>query len=113
MAGKSGVPELVVGKLDTGASRTMLNFNTAKALGIDDPMTSFLSEGTAYAANDSEIQYYVHRVIAFATDSTGREIRLVLKAGFSDDVKRNLFGVDWLDYVCIAVDKKRIHLLAD
>ena len=111
MAGASGNFRWVIGKIDTGASLTLLTFDTAEILGIDDPTQGFMREGTAVAANSESFPYYTHRVIVSVPNPSGSDLMLVLEAGFADVLPRNLFGVDWLDSVCIAVDKQKVYLL--
>ena len=95
MAGPGGAPMPVIGKVDTGASRTVLNFDTA---------------GTA---TDAPFDYYVHQVLVTVVDEQENSVFFPLKAAFAEKVKRNLFGVDWLDHVCLAVDREAVHLLRD
>ena len=113
MAGPGGGPRPVIGKVDTGASRTVLNFDTAADLGIADPKVGAISRGTARTATDVPFDYYVHRVMVTVADDQGNPVFLPLEAAFAEKVKRNLFGVDWLDHVCLAVDSEAVHLLRD
>jgi len=113
MAGPSGVFETVQGKVDTGAFATMLTFATASTLGIVDPAANPIRGGTAQAADGASFTYYVHRVIVSVHNAPGEDLALVLEAGFAAGVSRNLFGVDWLKYVCVAIDSQRVHLLRD
>jgi len=111
MAGASGEFVSVTGKVDTGASRTMLNFATAGALGIDDPTSSPLLTSIARTATDEEFQYYVHLVSVRIRDDGGETIDFPLQAAFAERVTRNLFGVDWLRHLCLAVDSQAVHFL--
>ena len=113
MAGAAGVFEIVRGKLDTGASITMLTFPTASTLGIGDPTVNHIRQGTAEAANGESFPYYVHRVIVSVPNPGGENLLLVMNAGFAREVQRDLFGIDWLRYVCVAVDRQQVHLLRD
>lgn len=113
MVGMSGTSQLVIGKLDTGAFMTMLSSDTAGILGIEDIQKSALREGTAWAANDKKIPYYVHSLLVNIPNAVGEDLRFPLQAGFSDKIRRNLFGIDWLNHMCIAVDSEEVHLLRD
>ncbi len=113
MAGQAAVFKSVVGKVDTGASRSMLGFATANALGIDDPETSPLTTGTARTATDELLPYYVHRVMVRIGNGVGEPIVFPLRVAFADRVKRNLFGIDWLRHLCLAVDLQAVHFLKD
>jgi len=113
IAGPGGGARPVIGKVDTGASRTVLNFDTAEDLGIPDPKAGAIGEGTARTATDTGFEYYVHHVMVELADDQGNSVHFPLKAAFAEKVKRNLFGVDWLPHVCLAVDRKAVHLLRD
>jgi len=106
-------PELIVGKLDTGASITMLTFDTATILGLGDPTTGGLRTRMASTASDQKFPYYVHRVLVTVPSPTGQDLNFPLEAGFAKEVKRNLFGVDWLAHMCVAIDSEQVHLLRD
>jgi hypothetical protein len=107
-----GVFVPVVGKMDTGAARTMLTFDTAKALGLTDPTRSASRQGTARTATDEIVPYYVHPL--WLRVSEGRQsVLFPLLAAFAERLKRNLFGIDWLDHVCLAFDREAVHLLRD
>ena len=113
MSGPAGRYIAVKGKVDTGAFRTILNFDTADALGIGDPTSSPLETRTARTATDEVFPYYVHPIsVRFAGDS-GEPIAFLLEAPFADRVKRNLFGLDWLEHLCLAVDRQAVHFLKD
>jgi len=43
----------------------------------------------------------------------GQTIRFPLKAAFAQELKRNLFGLDWLASLCLAVDRQAVHFLRD
>ena len=74
MVGASGEFVSVMGKVDTGAFRTMLSFATAGALGIDDPTSSAEPKRTARTATNAPLDYYVHRVAVRIADSSGETI---------------------------------------
>jgi hypothetical protein len=103
----------VVGKVDTGAFNTSLQMETAANMGITDPKGTCLKEVVGYTANGAPIKFYVHQVIVKVTDLSGDEVTMVLYPGFADRLKNNLFGRDWLNHFCLAVDFARIHLLRD
>lgn len=113
MAGMLGIRQPVIGKLDTGAFMTMLSSNTARTLGIQDIEVSTLRKGTAKAANDADLPYYVHLLIVSIPNPAGEDVLFPLEVGFSNSVTRNLFGIDWLNHMCIAVDRAQVHLLRD
>ena len=113
MAGASGEFAPVVGKVDTGAFRTMLDFATAQALGIENPVASAQQQGTAQTATGEPFPYYVHSILVQVSDAIGPSIVFPLMVAFSDKVKRNLFGVDWLHHLCLAVDRQAVHFLKD
>jgi hypothetical protein len=108
-----GLRRPVAGKLDTGAFATMLTFATAQVLGIFDPKSGFLRRSTAYAANGQAFFYYVHRLIVSVSNPSGPDLSFPLEAGFAEELKRNLFGVDWLRHMCVAIDRQKVHLLRD
>ena len=113
MAGPGGGARPVIGKVDTGAFRTVLNFDTAADLGIADPKVGAIGKGTARTATNAPFDYYVHRLMVTVADDQGNPVFLPLEAAFAEKVKRNLFGVDWLPHVCLAVDNEAVHLLRD
>ncbi|MFO8009061.1 MAG: hypothetical protein R6V05_15150 [Candidatus Brocadiia bacterium] len=112
MAGPSGEFVTVVGKVDTGASRTMLNADTAQALGMAD-MTSSARQATAVTATGQSFPYYPHRVLVRIGTNHTTPIDFPLQAGFAHEVKRNLFGIDWLIHLCLAMDAEAVHFLRD
>ena len=105
--------QLVIGKLDTGADRTMLPFHTARALGLLEPTRNFIRAGETKAANGSKIPFYVHEIWVYIVFSNGQALEFQLQAGFSNDLRRTLFGKDWLKHLCIAIDRNNVHLLRD
>jgi hypothetical protein len=113
MAGSTDLFVYVTGKVDTGAFRTMLTFDTARRLGIEDPAQTSLGTGTARTATGEPIAYYVHIVSVRASEGTKQPIEFPLKAAFADRIQRNLFGVDWLAHLCLAVDSAAVHFLRD
>ena len=113
MAGERGTFEPVIGKLDTGAFMTMLSSETARTLGIQDIGVSHLRKDTAKTANDTDLPYYVHLLLVSIPNPAGADVQFPLEAGFSDKIRRNLFGIDWLNHMCVAVDSAQVHLLRD
>lgn len=111
LAGASGGFVPVTGKVDTGAFRTMLNFATADALGIEHPTSPGGPSGTAHTATGEAFDYYVHRVAVRISDDSGETIDFLLRAAFAERVVRNLFGLDWLRHLCLAVDTQAVHFL--
>ena len=111
LAGASGGFVPVTGKVDTGASRSMLNFATASALGIDDPTLAAERKGTARTATDQEFDYFVHRITVRIAGGSGETIDFLLRAAFAERVARDLFGLDWLAHLCLAVDTQAVHFL--
>jgi len=113
MAGTAGEFVPVLGKVDTGAFRTVLRFSAAQALGIPDPTLSPLRKGSAHTATGEQFAYYVHSVLVKIEDGNGQRIVFPLQAAFSDRVSRNLFGADWLAHICLAVDSRAVYFLKD
>ena len=111
MAGASGEFVSVMGKVDTGAFRTMLSFATAGALGIEDPASPAAPRGTARTATNEKFDYYVHRVTVQIAGNSGEMIDFLLQAAFAERIGRNLFGLDWLGHLCLAVDTQAVHFL--
>jgi len=113
MAGAAGRFVAVPGKVDTGAFRTMLTFEVGRELGIDDPSSNALATGSAQTATDQPFAFYVHRVLVHIADGPGQSIVFPLDAAFAGQLKRNLFGTDWLRHLCLAVDRQGVHFLKD
>ena len=102
----------VTGKVDTGAVGTMLTFQEAHRLGIDNPVLPAPS-GTARTATDERFPYYVHDISVQIPTDTGEPIEFAMQAAFAERVKRNLFGIDWLQHLCLAVDRQAVYFLRD
>jgi len=113
MAGASTEFVPVIGKVDTGAFRTMLSFETAERLGIHDPTSSARRTATAHTATGEPFRYWVHVVSIRIAGGAEGAIEFPLMAAFADQVERNLFGVDWLEHLCLAVDRQAVHFLKD
>jgi len=111
MAGRNPAFLPVIGKVDTGAVRTFLDFTTAKTLGIDDPTTGYKSQGKARTATDEEFDYFVHTVLVRIADTGSPGVMFPLDAAVAAKVNRNLFGADWLRNVCLAFDSAAVHFL--
>ena len=103
----------VLGKLDTGAFRTLLTFKTAHSLGIDRPAECPTGPRTASSATGHRFTYYVHPVMVRIDGATDELIEFPVDAGFSEGIQNNLFGIDWLGEVCIAIDREAIYFLRD
>lgn len=101
----------VLGKMDTGTTRTALDFSTAYALGITNPTLGYLTIETVKTATNQEIDCYVHQVLARVRTAGGSERTLQLYPGFAREIRRNLFGMDWAVVFCIAVDSRKVCLL--
>ncbi len=113
MAGPTLQFQPVIGKVDTGAFRTMLNAATARLLGIDDISKNAIHSGVAKSATGHDIRYYVHPVQVRLSDATGQRFGFRLQTAFSNDIRNNLFGVDWLRHLCVAIDSSSVFFLAD
>ena len=113
MAGPSHQFLAVTGMVDTGAFRTMMDFETAQRLGIGDPASCPLDVGVAETATGEELEYYVHLVRARMAPAMGEPIEFAFLAAFARHVRENLFGRDWLEHVCLAFDCEAVHFLRD
>jgi predicted aspartyl protease len=111
MARPQGFFKAVVGKLDTGAAMTVLSFQTAIFLGIPDPTVGFLVKKDLQTATGRSVKCYVHRVSVCIPNPAGRDLTFVLAAGFTEKLPTNLFGMDWMSHICVAVDRQRVHAL--
>lgn len=102
----------VSGKLDTGTTFTMLTFSTARQLGID-PGSFPLELVPRKSATGGDIRYFTHSVVVWISEvsALGSSFRIgfTVEAGFSKDINGNLFGLDWLDNLCIALDGGAMH----
>jgi hypothetical protein len=110
--GDSDVFVTVDGKADTGAFRTMLTFETAQRVGV----RSLLAEApakTARTATGEPFSYREHLVSVRIGDPDGEVIEFPFVAAFAERVKRNLFGMDWLAHLCLAVDSRAVYFLQD
>ena len=103
----------VVGKIDTGATNSVLDFDTARILGIKNPKKDYLSVKTYYTASDQPLTCYVHQVMARLTNREGLEYQFTIRPGFGAKIARNLFGMDWTWHFCLALDRQEVHLLRD
>ena len=113
MAGPAGIYQPVAGKLDTGAFMTILTFATGGALGMGDPKIGALHQGSAQAANGGPLDYYVHHVAVRVRNPMGPDLEFLLEAGFAPAMSLDLFGIDWVRHVCVAIDARQVHLLKD
>lgn len=113
MAGPSGEFQPVIGKMDTGADLTILDESTARRLGIGKIDDKASRSGVAESATGGLINYHVHPVGVRLVDPTLELVLFAIEAGFSKDIRLNLFGKDWLDSICIALDSRLVFFLAD
>ena len=103
----------VFGKMDTGAFRTTLDFKTAGSLGINDPTRGCIAKGTAHTVTGEAIPYFVHKVFVQVRGIASPPILFELEAAVAERVKGNLFGVDWLENLCLAFDSASVQFLRD
>lgn len=99
----------VEGKVDTGADCTALRESTGVALGIADIMSG--DPFNLYTANGQAMQGYVHSVFIELRGSPRGNMTFPINAVFSAEVEHNLFGRDWLKYVCIGMDHNSAHFM--
>ena len=105
--------EPVIGKVDTGAFRTILNRETADILGIELPPDDSPDAKKARTATGKSFKYFEYSIYFCFSNKQGEPLTFPVRAGFSRKIVNNLFGVDWLNYVCLGIDKESIHLLKD
>jgi hypothetical protein len=103
----------VIGRVDSGAFITGLRMDTAANLGIRDPKRGYVRRFTGHTANGEAMQFYVHEVLVKVTSTDGESMSFVIYPGFAEGLRLNLFGRDWLDHFCFAIDCSRVHLLRD
>lgn len=103
----------VIGKVDSGASFTGLRMDTAANLGIRDPKSGYIRTFTGHTANGEAMEFYVHKVLVRVTSTDGKSMSFVISPGFAEGLTMNLFGRDWLEHFCFAIDCSRVHLLRD
>lgn len=113
MSRTGGEYRQVSGKVDTGSPCTILNYDAARDLGIAHPGDSPGRTGLGRTATGDAFEYHIHDVWVRIEDQAGARIEFPLEAGFSPDVRNNLFGLDWLQHLCLAVDGEAVHLLQD
>lgn len=110
VVGPSFRPVPVFGKFDTGASLTMLTATTGQELGIADIRTGKRAPALR-TADGTPIEAYIHPVQIRLRDGTnGRPLAFQLDAAFAIKAQRNLFGIDWLRYGCLGVDREAVYL---
>jgi len=104
---------LIVGKMDTGASRTVLTFETARRLGMDDRVLSRDEERekkSLHCANGVEIPYAEEQILVRISESNRTPpIVFYLDCAFSSAVKYDLFGMDFVETLCLVVDREAVH----
>ncbi len=101
----------IPGKLDTGASRTVLTLSDAETLGIRRPCRSALSKEELHAANKTKLTCYFHRVTLRVGANQGTQIQFPLVVGVAKKLSHTLFGFDWTWHCCLAIDATSVHLL--
>jgi predicted aspartyl protease len=112
MAGPSTIFRPVIGKVDTGADRTMLTLNTARTLGIMDPADGALEEKAFTLANGQKLLCHTHTISVDLSTLDQTIPRFLVYAGVSDKLVNNLFGREWLTGgMCIAFESEKVHFL--
>jgi hypothetical protein len=91
----------------------MLSAETAKALGHVINWTDTKEQRKAQSASGHDILYYERPVLVRVEGKDGQGITFPLDGGFSEQIRTNLFGIDWVQQMCIAVDEKEVHFLRD
>ena len=113
MAGISGDLVPVTGKIDTGSFCTILTAGMAAELGIDNPANSRFPPRSAWTAAGERLAYRLHPVWVNVGDDGNQNIEFPLYVGVSGDIRGNLFGMDWLAHLCMAIDSEAVHFLRD
>jgi|GEM_PF-7064300 len=108
-----GFPKEIIGKLDTGAPKTMLNSHTAEILEIDFTKEDEARAKPGHTATKGEFKYWEHYVTFIVFNEQYDHFCFPILAGFSPTIVNNLFGCDWLENFCLGIDKNSIHLLKD
>jgi len=103
--------EPIIGKMDTGSFKTILNAETASMLGIILPSDDSPDVKISRVANGSKFKYWEYPIYFFFYNDQGYRYTFRIRAGFSRDIHNNLFGYDWLHHFCLGIDKESIHLL--
>ncbi len=113
VAWNRGLPQFVpvIGRIDTGADSTIFDRDVALTLGI--PEISDVSEDDKRhytTACHTRLLCYMHWVHIRVTSAGVPPAQFMIKAAFSDRPCRTVFGLDWIDHFCIAVDSQNVHL---
>lgn len=101
----------VIVKVDTGADRTFLTLKTARILGIGDPARGSLRKESFTVANGDELVCHMHRIHVDLSTTALTVPEFPVFAWVSDKLVNNLLGTDWLDRLCIAFDRHKVHFL--
>jgi len=110
IAGGSGRFVRVVGKMDTGATMTVLTFDAARALGIQDPTRSAAGVIHLASATGHRMACFRHHVMVRIPSDDGDVLTFVLLVAFAEDVRGNLFGMDWVPHLSVTVDEDGVRL---
>jgi hypothetical protein len=105
-----GVFEEVIGKVDTGACRTVLTSKTAQILKADLHEDTEVSLCTATGEPLSCQSAHVQVLIP---NNWGPPIQFPIQAAFSEKLQVNLFGIDWLEHLVLAFDRESVYFLRD
>jgi hypothetical protein len=106
---------MVYGMMDTGSLKTLLDFNTAMSLGIENPKVNHLGNDIDPEINSSllyePIECYPHMVLVHAENGNKQSFRFPLRVRFAEKIKLNIFGRNWLREFCLAYDEQSVYLL--
>lgn len=103
----------IVGKVDTGASYTVLTAATAGLLGIQDIKKNYKEEKKPNSATGHKISCYTHRIYVRPGYIKNHPLQFTACTAFSEDITRDLFGMDWLSRYYTAVDPHCVYFLSD
>jgi hypothetical protein len=105
----------VLGRIDTGADRTLFNRATATSLGLNNIICADTEKLSM--ADGREIQCYLHCVdVLLRWDRASPPLHLPLMVGFAESDGRNIFGMDLLLHAhvdAVALDRYGTYLLSD
>lgn len=108
-----GVPDFVpvIAKLNTSIRNSILTFDTARTLGIENPKKG-TDKTVLNPVTGRRIPCYVHLVsVQVGVYGMGIPFEFRLLPAFTDRLTENFFGMDWTCNFCLAVDGRRVHLL--
>jgi hypothetical protein len=102
----------VIGKVDTGSFRTLLTYDQARILGVARPESGLAPLKPALTATGEAVPYYVHDVsVQLSLSGSAASMLFPMKLAFAPRIRTNLFGIDWLNHLCLAVDHQAVHFL--